>query len=86
MLCCSENKNLCRRTWISDSIGKFVAYLLLRPENAEAWMAATDDRRTAMIEQAGFKNKFLLGFCDTYWISELILGRIISIVSQLRNQ
>lgn len=84
-VCCADNKNhTCRRTWIANNIGKFIAYAVLTPEYAEEWMAETDYRRDAVVEKAGFKSKRVLCLFDTWWAIELLIGKLAHIWSWFR--
>ncbi len=77
---CPTNHEVCRRTWIANSIGKFLAYALYPPEVAEDWMAETDIRREETIEKSGFQSPFILLLFDLFWTAEMVIQKIARIL------
>lgn len=77
---CPTNHEACRRTWIANSIGKFLAYALYPPEVAEDWMAETDIRREETIAKSGFQNSFVLLLFDLIWTADMVIQKIARIL------
>jgi hypothetical protein len=77
-VCCPGAKSECRRTWVANNPGKLVAYMLY-PNDAEGWMADTDDRRNAVIK-AGYRRTSVLWLFDAWWTTELVLEKIHHII------
>jgi hypothetical protein len=85
--CYPGNQGRCRRTWISNSPGKLIAYMWYGSEWAEEWLAETDKLRSDIIEKAGFKRTSILWLCDAWWTFDLlVLGKAGDIWNKLRGK
>ncbi len=83
--CYPGNQGRCRRTWIANTLGKLLAYMFYGSELAEGWLADTDELRSDIIEQAGFKRTSILWLCDAWWTFDLVLSKVGDIRNKFRG-